>query len=147
MQDQEIRYIARRYKPGKFNADKGWRKLGIATSFRQRRLRLAAAVAGVVVLSATAAIFYRQYNAAEPSAISAPQQETLAPALIVRVIDFEDTPLPIVVERINEVYGVEVMNLPENADEYTLSLHYEGNAADLVDTINDILSTQMYVSQ
>lgn len=147
MDQEEIRYVARRYKPGRFNADKGWRRLGIAPSFRLRRLRVAAAVAGAVVLSATAAFVFHRYNNVGVQEAAVPVQETVAPELVVRVIDFEDTPLPVVVGRINEVYGVEVMNMPEDAGEYTLSLHYEGNAADLVETINDILGTQMYVAK
>ena len=63
----------------------------------------------------------------------------------VKVVDFENAPLPVVVERIREVYGVEVDGLPENADDYVLSLHYEGTPVDLVDTINDLLSTEMTV--
>ncbi|PWB06006.1 hypothetical protein C5O24_10620, partial [Paramuribaculum intestinale] len=65
----------------------------------------------------------------------------------VKIIDFENTPLPTVISKIKEVYGVEVINVPENAGEYRLSLHYEGNAVDLVATINDILETQMSVKE
>ncbi len=36
-------------------------------------------------------------------------------------------------------------NIPENADDYMLSLHYEGNALDLIDTINVILGTSMEI--
>ena len=61
------------------------------------------------------------------------------------MIDFENATLPAVVAKIKEVYGVEVVNLPESADEYKLSLHYEGTAADLVDTINETLGTDIKV--
>ena len=66
-------------------------------------------------------------------------------AKVVRVIDFEEAPLTDVVEKIREVYGVEVVGLPANPGQYTLSLHYEGSAIDLVETINDILDTDMTV--
>ncbi len=65
----------------------------------------------------------------------------------VKVIDFENTPLPLVVAGIEEAYGVEVGNLPDNSDELRLSLHYEGHAVDLVETINSILGTQLTVEQ
>ena len=61
------------------------------------------------------------------------------------MVYFENSPLPVVYERNREVYGVEVDGLPENADDYVLSLHYEGTPVDLVDTINDLLSTEMTV--
>ena len=54
---------------------------------------------------------------------------------------------PVVVDRIREVYGVEVVNLPDNADNYRLSLHYEGNPMELVETINDILDINMTIKE
>lgn len=69
------------------------------------------------------------------------------PKEVVKVIDFENTPLPVVVDKIEEVYGVEVTGLPENAEEYRLSLHYEGNPVELVETINDILDIKMAIKE
>jgi len=37
--------------------------------------------------------------------------------------------------------------LPENAEEYRLSLHYEGNPVELVETINDILDIKMAIKE
>ena len=51
------------------------------------------------------------------------------------------------VDKIEEVYGVEVTGLPENAEEYRLSLHYEGNPVELVETINDILDIKMAIKE
>ena len=50
-----------------------------------------------------------------------------------------------VVEKINETYNVKVTGLPESPEEYRLSLHYEGTASDLVETINEILGTELTV--
>ena len=66
---------------------------------------------------------------------------------VVRAIDFDDTPLPVVVARIREVYGVDVAGMPADAAKYRLTLHYEGNVADLVESINEILGTQMTVEE
>lgn len=106
---------------------------------------MAAALAGVIALSAAAAIIYQQYNNVEPA--KEPETLVVSPMETVRVVDFENAPLPVVVERIREVYGVEVEGLPENADDYVLSLRYEGTPVDLIDTINDILSTEMTVRE
>lgn len=111
------------------------------------RLKIAAAISSVIILSAAAAVIYHKYEAND-NAPYQPLQETVNPASpleVVKVIDFEDTPLTSVISKIKEVYGVEVVNVPENAGEYRLSLHYEGDAVDLIDTINDILDTQMSV--
>ncbi len=141
--DNNIRFVARHYCKGLFSADAAWRRLGIAPSMSiWRRYRVAAVLAGAIALSAAAAIIYHQYDV---RAEIESETLTLSPMETVKVVDFENAPLPVVVERIREVYGVEVDGLPENADDYVLSLHYEGTPVDLVDTINDLLSTEMTV--
>ncbi len=142
---EEIAYIARRYQKGSFEVEKGWKRLDIAPSLKWKRMRAAAIIASAVVLSATAGLVIYQYN--QP-----PQQETqqnivkpISKKEVVKVIDFENTALPTVISKIKEVYGVEILNIPKNAEEYKISLHYKGNAVDLITTINDILDTQMTV--
>ncbi len=146
MQNKEIDFIARRYRKGRFGADAGWNRLGIAPVSHWKRYRVAAAVAATVVLSATAALIYQEYKN-----VDVPKQTVEAPAVSplaeVRVIDFENASLTDVVRKIEEVYGVKVENLPEQGDEYELSLHYEGTPTDLVSVINDILGTQMTVAE
>ncbi|MDE6330533.1 MAG: hypothetical protein K2L83_07490 [Muribaculaceae bacterium] len=148
MKNEEIDFIARHYRKGRFNADSGWRRLGIATVSRWKRYRVAAAVAAAVVLSATAAIIYHEYRA-----VDLPEPAVVAPAATVsalaevKVIDFENASLAEVVRRIEEVYNVRVENLPDNDEAYELSLHYEGTPKDLIGVINDILGTQMTVAE
>ena len=60
-------------------------------------------------------------------------------------IDFEYAALPEVVKQIEKVYGVEIINMPEDADSYHLTLHYEGDASDLINTINEILGTNLKI--
>jgi hypothetical protein len=145
---EEVTYIAKRYNRGKFSVEKGWKRLNIRPAFKYTGLKIAAVISSVVFLSAAAAIIYQQYEVK-----NAPQksiQETAQPSAsltVVKIIDFENVPLPTVISKIKEVYGVEVVNVPDNAGEYHLSLHYEGNAVDLVSTINEILETQMSVKR
>lgn len=148
MQDEKyISFVARHYRKGSFSADKAWSALAIPSASKWRRLRVAAAVAVVVVLSATAAVIYNHYEhtaalpETEDALIQAPQSET------VRVIDFEDANLPVVVAKIREMYNVEIYNLPDDAEDYRLSLHYEGTADDLVMTINYLLGTELKIRQ
>ncbi len=144
MKTKEVDFIAQRYKKGRFSPDAGWHRLDIAPASIWRRYRVAAAVAATVILSATATILYREYHLND-----VPQQAmpvvTDNPLAVVKVIDFEDTPLPEVVKRIESVYNVKIDNIPDNPDDYELSLHYEGTPADLISVINDILETQMTV--
>lgn len=140
--EKEISYVAKRYRKGKFATDKGWKRLGIAPSHRLWRMRVAAAIASVIALSAIAAIFYHEYSLYEEPIVERQMPDTIQ-ATAVRVIDFENTPLPTVISKIREVYGVEITGIPDNATDYRLSLHYEGNVVDLVETINEILDTKM----
>ena len=147
MENKEIKFIAERYKKGRFSADKGWNRLGIRPASIWRKYRVAAAVSAAVVLTASATIIYRVTTAPSVS----PETEISLPAVVdkdaVKIIDFENTPLTVVVKRINDTYGVKVAGLPESPDEYRLSLHYEGTASDLVETINEILGTELTVEE
>lgn len=142
---QDIQFITRHYRKGCFNVNNGWKRLSLARPSWWRSYRVAAAIGGLVILSATATVIYHQYDLKNTPVETV--QENVRATEVVKVIDFEDTPLPTVISKIKEVYGVEVVNIPDNADGYHLSLHYEGNAVDLVATINDILETHMEVEE
>lgn len=144
--EKEIKFIARHYRKGLFDREKALRRIGIRHNRWWTPIKVAAASVAFVVLGATAAIIvHKEYSAPAPQAIETTNTPTVAPMAEVKVIDFENATLPVVVSRIKEVYGVEVVNLPENADDYKLSMHYEGTAADLVDTINETLGTDIKV--
>lgn len=146
MNNEEIDFIARRYRKGRFSPDAGWRRLGISKSQGWRKFRVAAAVSATILLSATAAILYNDHYTADEPLQSMPV-ETISPMETSRIIDFENAPLPEVVMQIESVYGVRVEGVPESPEEYVLSLHYEGTPADLISVINDILGTQMTVME
>ncbi len=146
MNEKDIEFIATRYHRGRFSVDNGWKRLGILPISLWRRYRVAAAVAAMVVLTASAVIIYKVNTATSIS----PQTEISIPAAdrnMVKVIDFENTPLDVVVDKIDDTYGVKVTGLPESPAEYRLSLHYEGTATDLVETINEILGTELTVAE
>lgn len=146
MKNDEVDFIARRYREGRFSPADGWKRLGVVHVSRQKRYRVAAAVAATVLISASAAIIYKEYRAADTPqpAIEVSVSGTLTE---VKVIDFENASLNDVVDKIETVYNVKVENLPSDGKEYELSLHYEGTPAELIDAINDILGTQMTVSE
>ena len=144
MQNKEIDFIARHYRKGRFDTAVAWSRLGIGAAARRRRLRIAAAIAGLVILSASAGLLIREYNT-----VTHPQQpqetHVESPMQTVRVIDFDNAPLEKVIETIESVYGVRVIGVPDAAENYSLSLHYEGTPADLIAAINEILGTSMEV--
>ena len=144
--DKDLKFIARHYRKGMFAVGPALRRVKGRKAAWWTRTRIAAACAVAAIFTATAAIFvyHNNFTEAEPS-VTETGQSAIPAAEIVRVIDFEQAPLTDVVARIREVYGVEVTNLPADAAQYELSLHYEGSALDLVETINDILDTDMKV--
>ncbi len=147
-ENKEIKYIAKYYRKGLFAVEPALRRIRGSKAVWWTRSRIAAACVGAAILTATAAVFVRNnffVNPAQETEQTAPS--SIPAAEIVRAIDFEDAPLPVVVAKIKEVYGVEVINLPDDAEEYSLSLHYEGSALDLIDTINDILDTEMTIQE
>lgn len=146
MKDNNIDFVARHYREDCFDRNAGWRRLGIAYNPKRRWLKVAAAVTLTLVLSTSAAIIYRNYNSEVAHEIEAPTQY-INSLTEVRAIDFEEASLSEVVEKIENVYNVKVSNLPDNPSAYKLSLHYEGTPTDLIVEINEILGTEMTVTQ
>lgn len=144
--DKDLKFIARHYRKGMFAVEPALRRIKGVSPAWWTRPRIAAACALAAILTATAAIFVHNNYFTAPDSTAAPtEQSAVNAADVVRIIDFEEAPLTDVVAKIREVYGVEVTGLPDNPYQYTLSLHYEGSALDLVETINDILDTDMTV--
>ena len=143
MQNKEIDFIARHYRKGRFDTAVAWSRLGIGAA-RRRRLRIAAAIAGLVILSASAGLLIREYNTVTQTQ-QTQEIHVESPMQTVRVINFDNAPLEKVIETIESVYGVRVIGVPDAAENYSLSLHYEGTPADLIAAINEILGTGMEV--
>ena len=146
MDSKDIDFVARHYRKGLFSVQAGWRRLGIGTTVRVRRLRIVAAIAAMVILSGTAAIIYRNSCVEEVQEQSVPVR-TVRTLDEVKVIDFEDASLTDVVRKIESTYDVKVGGFPESPEGYRLSLHYEGTPVDLIATINEILGTRMTVTE
>ena len=147
-ENKEIRFIARHYCKGLFAVEPALRRIKGTKATWWGRTRIAAACAVAAILTATAAVLIHNGFISDIRPDTREMENTCIPAAaIVRVIDFEDAPLTEVVAKIREVYGVDVTGLPDNPDQYSLSLHYEGSALDLIETINDILDTDMKVSE
>ena len=145
--DKNIDFIAKHYRKGLFSIEPTLIKLRGIRKKLWTFPKIVAISSIIIAIGATAAILITNSYNSQDIETKAPVIEKTSPALVSRVIDFDDTPLPVVVDKINTVYDVEVINLPDNADEYYLSLHYEGNAKELVETINEILGTEMKIKE
>ena len=144
--NESLDFVARHYRHGAFDSSSALNRLG----FRRRpaMLRRVAVIAGTVALTASA-LFVGYYNYNTPAGTDAAMQSAPAagtpvaePMKVVR-LEFSDAPLSRVAEEIQLVYGVTVTNLPD--EDYHLTLSYDGNAYNLVETINELLDTHISV--
>lgn len=153
MDDKDIKFVTHHWRKGAFSTDKAWNRLGIGrvsvwSGFRRTKMRIATAVAAVVVLGATAAIvIHRSTYAPAPEIETAMESSFETRVAAVKVIEFDNAPLSDVAEEIHKVYGIEVIGLPDDADSIRLSLRYEGNVCGLVESINDILDTNLKINE
>ncbi|MDE6395891.1 MAG: DUF4974 domain-containing protein [Muribaculaceae bacterium] len=144
-----IDFVSRHYRRNAFDVAEGWKRLGIKR-FRWSAFKVAASVGALIAVSATAAILFKEFRQPETTTPEKPETvptETASPLMAVKAIDFDNTPLPEVLRKIEATYSVRVVNLPDDAESIRLSLHYTGNAVDLVETINELLETELTVEQ
>lgn len=149
-EESNIEFVARHYQPGKFSTKKAWLKLGLWQEKWWSPAKIAACVAITIGLTATATFVVRTgYFTSDRNASEQPTVEQtidLKP-MTVKAIDFDNAPLPIVLAEIKNTFGAEVENIPYNAESYRLTLHYEGTAEDLIETINEILGTDLIIAE
>lgn len=141
----EISFIAGRYRKGRFDVEQALRRVRPQRGLWWTPVRIAAASVVIVAVSACAAVMIRQSYFASESSVVVEQPSVVMPEQTVKVVDFDNVPLSEVIEEIRRVYGVDVAGLPDNPDDYRLSLHYEGTAVDLVENINDIFAIDMII--
>lgn len=139
--EESLSFVVRFYRRGAFRPT----MLFVAPQ-RWRRMAVAASVAfGIVV--ASACVYLLTTHAPVSETVEKTPETTVAttveaPHTVSRRIKFDDAPLTRVVDEIETVYGVEVSPVADN-DTTRLTLSYEGNAADLLDTINELLGTDL----
>ena len=147
MNDKDIDFIARYYGDDVFSPDSGWRKIKSALGLRRKRYGIAAAVAAIIAMSATAAIIgyehYRVAPAQEDSLTVSPSANGMEDT---KILVFDNASLTEVVEIVEEEYSIVIDNIPDNSDDYVLTLRFEGTPSELIEAINKILGTQLTVS-
>lgn len=148
--DRQLDWVAKNFLASAFDIRRAWECISMAVGqppagLRRRRLRYAAAIAATIVLTASAAYIALKPES-QPAAVPEPQTiERSATPEIDRPhrLDFSDTPLSQVVAKIETEYGVTVDNVPEG--DYRLTGSFEGDAGEIVESINMLLGTEMEV--
>jgi len=145
---ESIKFVASNYDDSYFSTSRAWRKVMPPVALRNIR-RIAAASAIAIVITASAFIYHASKYSVDSDAVTNETQENATiPAEekeISRRIEFNDAALKDVIKKVEEVYQVEIVNIPESNMHLTLS--YEGTAEELIDVINEIAGTEMEVKR
>lgn len=148
MDEKDIDFIADHYSDDVFSPETGWRKFRSTLGLRRKRYGIAAAVAAIITVTATAAIISYENHRNEPDAVESVSDITSAQDIEeTRVLAFDHTKLTDVVEIVETEYSVEIGNIPPNSDDYELTLRYEGTPSELIEAINEILGIQLTLSE
>ena len=148
MDDKDIDFVARHYSDDACSIDSGWRKIKSTLGLRRRRYGIAAAVSAIIAVSATAAIICYEHARIESSATeSVSVGSGKIHADETKVLAFDNTKLSEAVEIIESEYSVEIGNIPANADDYALTLRFEGTPTELIEAINEILGIKLTLTE
>lgn len=153
---KSLDFVARHYRKGAFPEDTSFMSSFLSASRRafRRRLAIAAASAACVIVAVAAVITFMNRPAPTPAqpVIIEQSQPAVTPVSEKRSADevvrleFTDATLSEVITKIEETYDLKVTNLPEDMNQ-RLTLSYEGNAADLITSINEVLGTNLKISK
>lgn len=84
-------------------------------------------------------------NAIEPAVVSLPGASEVDRSDEIIRLEFNDAPLSEVVDGVENAYGVTLTNVPE--DDLRLTLSYEGTAQDFIETVNELLGTEIRIEK
>lgn len=141
-----IEFVGSHYDEDAFDASRTLRSIGFEKrrAFRFNARNIAAAVATIAIAASACILIYNTSSKVESPAVEQKvETKTVSPVEISHKIEFNDASILTVAAEIEKIYGVEIENLPE--EDYRLTLSYEGNARDLVETINELLGTHITI--
>lgn len=146
--EEECRFVVAHFKEGAFRTKELFES---RVAFRNRRriaIRWVAASLIAVTLSAAAIITYK-IRSVEPDQVTPEQcivdKADNSKAMEIIHLEFNDAKLSDVIKAVEEAYGVKLTNVPD--EEIFLTLSYEGNAQDFIDTVNELLNTEIEIER
>ncbi len=146
--EEDLQFVAHHFKEGTLLPSNGWRKFKLMHQISSFRRQIAAASIAVVVLAASASIYYLSSqdkpSASEESANIVGIETPMPSETKTAKIEFKNAPLTDVVAEIERVYGVRITNIPD--DKIMVTISYEGTASDVVETINDLFDTNLKIA-
>ncbi len=151
--NESLDFITRHYQEDAFSDEQKEKAFNFVTGSRRRHSifmrprRIAAAAVATALLASASCYFYITRSDNKTENLQPAQEiinlETTPVEIATAVIEFNDSPLSDVVNEIEKVYGVRILNTPEK--EYRLTLRYEGNVEELLETINELLDIHLEI--
>ncbi len=147
--EESIGFVSRHYDREAFDEKTYLRAIvgNNVSRLHLRPLHFAAAIAGAVLVASACVLIYDRIaeRPVQPAETIVPEKPEASVETVVRSerVEFNDASLGDVIDRIEKVYGVKVTDVPK--EDYRLTLSYEGTAADLVATINELLGTDLQI--
>ena len=142
--EESIAFVARSWRQNAF-VPRGLPFTGVG-GFWNRRPAVAAAIAGIVALGALAALYFGEIFVPEKEAPVA--VDTQVPAVDgngVARVEFTDVPLTDAIAQIESVYGVKIAGKSTIQSTMRVSLSWEGNVEELIETINNMFGIELSV--
>lgn len=142
--EENIQFVTRYYLDDTLLPGRGWRLFRASHGISAFRRNVAAAAVGLIVLTASAAVYFMQQDATPSGeqAASTPST-TVILAEKTQKIEFRDATLNKVVAEIERIYDVRITGVPEQEIKVTIS--YEGTAADVVGTLNELFDLNLTI--
>ncbi len=144
--DKESEFVVSHYKDGTLLPKEGWRRFRLTHQISSFKRYVAAASVATIVLAASASLYYyyaASHSTTEEIHLSSTQETKLADENKIEKIEFHNASLKEVVAEIERVYSVKISNVPN--EDLRVTISYEGTAQDVVETINDLLNTNLLI--
>lgn len=144
--DNHSDFVVSHFKDDYLLPDEGWRRFKLTNHIPFFKRNVVAASVAAIVLAASASIYYYSKDS-QPETEDISLQTTLDTTTArnkIEKIEFHDASLKDVVAEIERVYNVSIANVP--ASDIRVNISYEGTAQDVVETINELLDTNLEIS-
>lgn len=147
--ETDFQFVLHHFKEGTLLPKKGWQRFKLLHHISYIRRNIAAASIAAVVLAASASIYYissADRDSESKTAVTNVDTKTSNTSSEVKIakIQFRNAPLKEVVSKIESVYDVTISNLPK--DDIMVTISYEGTAADVVETLNELFDIDLKIT-
>ena len=145
--DKSSEFVVHHFKDGTLLPNEGWHRFKATHQISSFKRYVAAASVVSIVLAASASLYYYY----DSNSSSETQNEYVVPIEEtkqstenkIEKIEFHNASIKDVVAEIEHVYDVRISNIPE--EEIRVTISYEGTAQDVVETINELLNTNLVI--